>query len=372
MQRSLKMIKPFHILDTMTGLKRSFRKREGEGNGILLISAGGLGDTVLFSLFANRFASLARENEPVTVLLRSDAAKMAFLLPKRMGLEIVNFNELRKSLGYRRKIANRLFNSHYRLIITTDQLRHPDMDEALIKMASPDEVIAMEPRSWPKYDDALQRNRQLYSRLFDSGPDRTDKVVRWNKFANWLTSEERPAPVVRIDLETSPGDTPDVLIQPFSAVAAKQSPVGLYRRIIDALPDGLNIAITGAPNDLEANPEYKQLLELPGVSFNYSTFQDLAPSLKAARLVISVDTAAMHLAVALGAPTLCLASAAYVGEIVPYATEVTPDNAHVIYHSMDCEGCLGKCYLEPVDDMYPCVAALDSDKVVAKVKELIK
>jgi ADP-heptose:LPS heptosyltransferase len=365
------MIKPFHILDILLGLKRSFTKREGAGNGVLLISAGGLGDTVLFSLIAKRFASVARDGEPVTILLRNDAAKMAFLLPKNIGLEIVNFNDLRKSLGYRRKIANRLFRAHYRLIITTDQLRHPGLDEALIELAAPDEAIAMEPRSWPKYDAALKNNRQLYSRLFDSGPDKTDKVVRWNKFANWLTGKDELAPRIRIDMETSPGESPDVLIQPFSAVALKQSPVALYQRLIEALPDGLSVAITGAPGDLNANPEYKQLLELPNVTFNSSTFQDLAPALKAAKLVISVDTAAMHLAVALGAPTLCLASAAYVGEIVPYAAEITPDNAHVIYHSMECEGCLGKCHLEPVDDMYPCVAALDIEKVIALTRELL-
>ncbi len=366
------MIKPFHLLDMLLGLKRTFVKRPDAGKGILLISAGGLGDTVLFSLFAGRFASLARKDEPVTVLLRSDAAKMAFILPKNIGLEIVNFNDLRKSLSYRRKIANRLFKSHYRLIVSTDQLRHPDLDEALIEMAAPNEAIAMEPRSWPKYNVALKKNRRLYSRLFDSGPDRTDKVVRWNKFANWLAGEDIPAPIVRINFETPPGETPDVIIQPFSAVAGKQSPVALYRRIIEALPEGHSIAITGAPGDLNANPEYKPLLKLPGVSFNSSTFQDLAPALKAAKLVISVDTAAMHLAVALGAPTLCLASAAYVGEIVPYAPEITPENAHVIYQTMDCEGCLGKCDREPIDDMFPCVAALDTDQIISKIKEIIR
>lgn len=330
-----------------------------------------MGDTVLFSLFAERFSSLAEEGEPVTVLLRKDAAKMAFLLPEKIGLEIVDFSGLRKSLSYRRKIADKVFKAHYRLIVSTDQLRHPDLDEALIEMAAPDEAIAMKARSWPKYDSALRRNQRLYSRLFDSGPDQSDKVLRWNRFANWLTGEESRAPKVRIKLDTSLGETPDVLIQPFSAVAGKQSPVALYRRIIDALPDSLSIAITGAPGDLHSNPEYKQLLELPGVFFDSSTFQELAPALRAAKLVISVDTAAMHLAVALGAPTLCLASAAYVGEIVPYAPEVTPDNAHFIYQPMDCEGCLGNCHLEPIDDMYPCVAALDTDRIVAKVKELI-
>ncbi|HER27080.1 MAG TPA: lipopolysaccharide heptosyltransferase family protein, partial [Rhodospirillales bacterium] len=108
------------------------------------------------------------------------------------------------------------------------------------------------------------------------------------------------------------------------------------------------------------------------VTFDGSTFADLAPRLKAARLVISVDTALMHLAIALGAPTLGLASAAYVGEIVPYAPEITPDNAHMIHQPMDCQGCLGDCRKEKIDGMYLCVATLDRDRIMAIVQSILR
>lgn len=370
------MMKPFQIQDTLSRLKRTLTTRSGSGRGVLLISAGGLGDTVLFSLFAGRFAAIAPDGEPVTVLLRSDAAKMGFLFPENVRLEIVNFKDFRKSLRYRRRVARRLYKAHYRLVISTDHLRHPDLDEALIEMAEADEAIAMEPRSWAKHNTALNNNRRLYARLFDSGPDQLDKVLRWNGFFNWILQTDAPPPKVHLDIQTPDVPTDykfsDILIQPFSAVYAKQSPVQLYHRILDALPEGTHVALTGAPGDLASNIEYKQLLQRPGVIFDSAFFQDMVPAIKAAKLVISVDTAMMHLAVVLGTPTLCLASAAYVGEIVPYAPEVTPENAHFIYQSMDCEGCLGNCSKEFISDMYPCVAALDKDQVVNKVKELLK
>jgi hypothetical protein len=79
----------------------------------------------------------------------------------------------------------------------------------------------------------------------------------------------------------------------------------------------------------------------------------------------------MHLAVAAGAPTLCLASAAYVGEIVPYAPAITPDNVRFLYQSMPCEGCLGDCHLPTEQNMYPCLARLSEETVLATVKELM-
>jgi ADP-heptose:LPS heptosyltransferase len=165
-----------------------------------------------------------------------------------------------------------------------------------------------------------------------------------------------------------------VVMQPFSAVRRKQSPPALYRRIIETLPAlvpaGTPVVVTGGPGDLDANPEFKALMDLPGVRFDGSAFADLVPLLRAARLVVSVDTALMHLAVAVGAPTLCLASAAFVGEIVPYDPAIAPDNIHFVYHSMPCEGCLGDCVLPAENGVFPCVARLDEARVLAEVRRM--
>jgi len=368
------VFKPFQIQDLLQGLSRSFSSRPKAG-GVLLISAGGLGDTVLFSLVLPRLASLAKDGEQVTVLIRREAAKMAFLLPPGMNVMAIDFKLLRHSLSYRRQTFARLFETHYRLAVSTDFLRHPHLDDSLIRAAAADQSAAMEPRSWPKYDRALRQNRNLFQRLFDSGPVHLDKVVRWARFADWLTGTTAPAPKVELP-QGLIGDTEliepaDVMIQPFSAVKLKQSPPDLYRMLIEQFPEGTRVAITGAPGDLDNNPDFRRLLALPNVAFDSSTFVDLVPKLKAARLVISVDTALMHLAIGLGAPTIGLASAAYVGEIVPYAEEITPANAHILFQPMACQGCLGACPLAPVDGMYPCIAGLAPARIKATADSIL-
>jgi ADP-heptose:LPS heptosyltransferase len=179
---------------------------------------------------------------------------------------------------------------------------------------------------------------------------------------------------VRLPLERMPAaavfDAPTLIVQPFSAVKLKQSPPALYARVFAALPEGWRVRIAGHPSDLERNPEFRPLLDLPGVSFEPAPFAELAGLLRGAAAVVSVDTACMHLAAALGAPTLCLASAAYVGEIVPYAEAVTPANLRVLWRRMDCAGCLGDCRLPPVDGRYPCVAALDTEAVLAEIAKM--
>ncbi|HLO78835.1 MAG TPA: glycosyltransferase family 9 protein [Magnetospirillum sp.] len=362
------------LIDPIATRLLALGRRPGRPSGVLLVSAGGLGDTVLFALVLPRLMELAQPGEEVTVLLRSDGARMSFLFPQGVKVRKVDFKRLR-DVAYRRQAAQELYRAHYRLVVHTDYLRHPDLDEFLVAAAHAPEAAAMEPRPSAKHGRRLRANRRLYTRLFESGPAHADKVLRWARFADFLIGRTAAAPQVLLAPAARPPaealPAPTVLFQPFSAVALKQSPPQLWEQIARALPEGWRVKLAGHPSDLDKNPDFHSVLELPNVEFEGAPFDRLAGIIQGCRLVVSVDTACMHLAVALGAPTLCLASAAYMGEIVPYAAEITPANAHFLYRPMECQGCLGACTLPPERGMYPCVAALDTDAVLAKVAALI-
>lgn len=362
------------LLDPVMTRLLALRRRPGKPAGVLFVSAGGLGDTVLFALVLPRLMELARPGEEVTVLLRGDGARMSFVFPQGVRVRKVDFGHLR-DLPYRWQMARELYDAHYRLVVHTDFLRHPDLDEFLVACAHAPETAAMAPRPWAKHDRRLRANRRLYTRLFESGAAHADKVVRWARFADFLTGKAEPPPMVLLPAAVRPRadvlPAPTVLFQPFSAVALKQSPPELWALIARALPEGWRVKLAGHPSDLDKNPHFRALLDLPNVEFEGAPFARLAGIIQGCRLVVSVDTACMHLAVALGAPTLCLASSAYVGEIVPYAPEITPPNAHFLYQPMECQGCLGACKFPPERGMYPCVAALDADTVLASVADII-
>ena len=339
------------------------------------MASGGLGDAVLFSLFLPRLTHLAHDGEQITLLVPASAAKMSFLFGPEVETLAVDYNRLAKERPYRREFETKLKDRCFRLVISTDYLRHPKRDELLIKACDAPECIAMNARPWDKYDRLLNKNRVLYTRLFESGPPLLDKVIRWTLFANWLTGEDLPPPQIRLPDAQGPAGAPPsrptVILVPFSAVPEKQSPAELWETIVDTLPPDHDVIVTGAPDDLAKNPTFEVLLARTNVTYDDSLFESLAPSLRAAKLVISVDTATMHLSVALGTPTLCLASAAYVNEIVPYAPEVSPPNSHVIFTTMDCQSCLGQCIHPAENGMFPCVARIDPGRVTEKIRALL-
>ena len=351
------------------------KKRNNDPSGVLFISSGGLGDTILLSLIFDRFCQIAVPDESITLVLRHDAAKMAFLFDDEINVLPVDYGAFLKKRSYRKAIADQLYTANFRLVVSTDYLRHPKLDDEFVTTCEAPVALAMEPRTWVKYDEELTNNRSLYNRLFDSGPVHLDKVLRWTRYADWLTETELPPPQVRLPDErvnTGPAyPRPTVILVPFSAVREKQSPPEIYLKIMARLGEDYDFVLTGAPGDLDANPDFKQLLARPNVEFDGSNFEALAPKLKQALLVISVDTAVMHLAVAVSAPTICLASAAYVGEIVPYAAEITPENVRFVYQPMDCEGCLGSCHLPVENDMFPCVARLPETQILNTIDEML-
>ena len=351
------------LLDRLLAWERRRERGPEPARGLLLVAAGGLGDAVLLAHMFPRFRALAQPGEPVILVLRQDAAKMGFLFGNDVVVRAVDFQRLRRDFLYRRTTLKEIYALNVRFALSVDYLRHPWLDEALMAAADAPETAAMIARPWPKYQDALDRNRRCFGRTFDSGPRVRDKIMRWTDFANWLAGRNDPPPKARLPDALLPAKTPVaaplVLLQPFSAVRRKQVQPEFWREVIAALPNEAEIHITGSASDFAAHPEYRELLDPPRVQFDDATFAELMPRLRAARLVVSVDTALMHLAIAAGAPTLGVASAAYVGEIVPYDPAVIPENVRFLYTNMPCAGCLGDCPYPPEQGMYPCVARLD-------------
>lgn len=354
-------------------LKRT--RRDGAPRGVLLVRSGGLGDTVLFSHVLPLFLRYARADEPVSFLTPEASLKTTFLLPKNIQVIGVDYPRFLRDLAYRYRVSRDLHRRNFRAVISTDHLRHPLIDEALIAACMAEETLGMAARSWAKYDSVLEANRRLFTRLFESGPERRFIYERWIALAAWLTGEAAATPLLRLPEDRLPVPAatarPLVIIQPFSAKREKQPPPALFQRIIEGVGAGMDVVVTGHPSDLRNQPDYESLFRLPNVRFEGLSFEDVVPFLRAARLVVSVDTALMHLAVAVGAETVCLASAAYVGEIVPYPKALTPANAHFLHHPMACEGCRADCRLALENGMYACVARLDAHLVLTTIARLL-
>lgn len=359
------------LLDPVLRFLLRYKSRRKRAEGVLLVSSRGPAEMVFLSAVLSRFMRLGGLDESVTLLCRPDAAGMSFLFPRLLKIRRIEFRRL-DELDYRWQSFMDLHAQHYRIIVSLDYVREHDQDEALIMAADPAETAGMVPPPYKRnYHQRLDESEQVFDILFDSGPLRQDKILRWSKFADEILDDrQQPALALLPDSQLPSAESlPDTIVFfPFSGVKQRQIPVEFWRRMAEAVPPHWKILVAGHRNDFDRNPEYMVLMSQPNVTMETSGFDRLASLLMGARLAVGVDTAGLHLAVLLGTSTVCLASAAYAGAGVPYDERVAPDNVQFIYVPMECQGCLGRCKYPLEDGMYKCVAALDTKAVLDYVR----
>lgn len=346
-----------------------------EPRGVLLVSSGGIGDTLLFRLMIDRFNSLLRPNEQIHLVVRKKCRHVAFLFPKEVQIHAVDYPRFQKSRSYRREVCKQIKGLNLRIAASTDHLRHPLIDDVIVRASHAPQKFALYPRQWPKYDALLVRNTNQYDTLVQVPDNMEHRLIRWWHLANKVCGETKPVPKVSLPKTALP--TPAHLkrdlfmIHPFSAIKERQYSVKTFQDILEVLPVDCDIALSCGPEDLEKNPEFKILLDDARTYADSSTFEEKASSLQVTKLVISIDTSVMHLATLCGAPTICLASSAHVVDSIPYDDRMIPDNVCFLYHDMECRMCLGQCSRPLEENRYACIARMKPHTVLEKITDFL-
>jgi len=356
------------ILDYLELWRPGSFKTPSNPAGVLLVSSGGIGDTLLFRLMVARFQTLLRKGETLHLVVRSASAQAAFLFGEGITVHAYDYPKFLKDRSYRRSVCWELQSLGVRVAGSTDHLRHPLIDDVMVRATSAPEKFALNPRSWPKYDRLLHRYSKQYHSLIMVPEKIEHRLVRWWRLANGVTGENLLLPKVRLSPDVLPppnkSDHPRTMLHPFSVIRERQHSVKTFQTVLNALPVDMEVLLSAGPGDIDRNPEFLKLLDDPRVRIDESSLEQKAATLQDVQLLVSVDTSIMHLGVLAGAPTICLATAAHVRDSVPYDDRTMPDNVIFLYHDMDCRMCLGNCILKLEDDRYPCITRLDLQLVL--------
>ena len=354
-----------------------YRAARGSGDkrGLLVVSSGGIGDSILFSLMIERFITLVGDDDPVTLVVRSESLGVGFLFPSRVNLIGVDYRRFIRDGAYKRQVCAELRALNVQIAISSDHLRLPTVDDVMVMATGAAQKFALRPRTWPKHDRALAQHEAWYTRWIDPDPAPAHRLIRWWELANALTGEKLPPPRVAFaaDRLLAPVEAarPYIVLHPFSAMAEREAAPDVFVAIADAFKDSFDIVVTAGPHDLERAPRHQALADMPGARIDTASFEAKAALLRGAALVVSVDTSVMHLAVGVGAPTLCLASAAHIIDSVPYDSRMMPENAHFMVPEIDCAGCLGQCIHPLESGRYKCLGQITPARAVARCQTLL-
>lgn len=141
--------------------------------------------------------------------------------------------------------------------------------------------------------------------------------------------------------------------------------VEIARRVHRAT--GWTALICGGPEEAEYNKALTRSLDVPYVDCTGQTsLAELFGLIGAAKVLISNETGAVHIAAALGQHAVCILGGGHFGRFLPYELEKSADGPlpTPVYHEMECFGCDWRCiYRLRSDQPAPCVAAVSVEQV---------
>ncbi len=160
---------------------------------------------------------------------------------------------------------------------------------------------------------------------------------------------------------------PYLVVHPGSRVASRRWMPERFAAVADRLAreEGLDIVVSGGPSEGPLVDHVRGLLARKARDVPVDIgLGGLAALLAGARVVVSNDTAAAHLANAAGAPSVVVYGSAHVAEWGP----LDASRHRTLFVPMDCRP--SRCRPCPFD--HRCLAAITPDAVVAAAREVLR
>ncbi len=343
-------------------------------NSVLLIQLGDIGDVVLTTPCIRTL----RENFPkatVVVAVREKAKELIEDCP--WADEVIAINKEKRKLfhqiAYQKDFVQRM--RKFRFDLTID-LRTGTRGAILAFLSGARQRIG-----YYAQDNNLWRNR-IFTRLSKIEYDPRQHVAEYYlsllKFYHLKTKDTRPeiqVPLKRQKMATSMFkkegillDRPVIAIQPFSLWQYKEWGGIKFSRLIDWIRTeyGFPVVLIGSPDEKERAAHIMNRCEDGVYSLvGKTSIGTLAAVLKQCFLFIGVDSAGMHMAAALGIPTVSI-----FGPSSPVSWAPQGNQHSVVHKDMPCVPCRHKGCED--SEISRCLKQLTVEEVTAAVDKRLK
>lgn len=337
---------------------------------ILLIQLGDIGDVAL-SFPAIRALHEKFPQANVIVAVREKAKEL--IEDCRWATDVISINEEKRTwieeLWYQKKFFSRLRRFHFDLAI---DIKPGDRGAILAFLSGAPQRV-----SFYADDGKLWRNRvfthlatdepepgrhmaQYYLGFLEAYNIKTDHIRPEHDISEYRHQEAKAL----LKNEGVPSDRPIIAAQPFSLWKYKEWGVDKYIQLINWLISeyDVSVIITGSMDERERADEI--INECPQNTFNLAgktSIGTLAAVFKTCRLFIGVDSAGVHIAAAVGLPTVCIfGPSSYI--------DWAPRGQHhrIVYKDLPCvpchkKGCNGSEYSYCLEEL-----TLEEVRVVVK------
>lgn len=340
---------------------------------ILLIQLGDIGDVVLsFSAIRALRENFTQSN--VVVAVREKAKEL--IEDCRWATDVISINEEKRTwieeLKYQKRFFSRLRGFHFDLAI---DIKPGDRGAILAFLSGAPQRV-----SFYANDGKLWRNRvfthlatdepkpgrhmaEYYLGLLEAYNIKTDQIWPEHDVPEYRYQKAKAL----LRNEGVQSDRPIIAVQPFSLWKYKEWGVDKYNKLINWLISEYNVSIiiTGSLDERERAGEIiKKCRQNTYNLAGETSIGTLAAVFKACRLFIGVDSTGVHIAAAVGLPTVCIFGPSSYIDWAPRGQQ-----HRTVYKDLPCVPCQNKgCHGSEISR---CLEELTFEEVRAVVKTQI-
>ena len=340
----------------------------------VLVRLDAIGDFILW-LAAARSLTQELRNQGAEIVLLANAAWADWAETLDIADEVwaLDAKRFRRNLVYRALWLRKLAGARFDIAIHPAPTRVFRLGDAIVNATRANERLGF---SAAKRDHLALRllSEHWYTRRIDAPEPEWPELLTNARFVSQLFHNDFKPALADLSAEKSACAVSAVLC-PSASWNGKRWPrrhfIELGKRLVQA---GRQVLVVGAITD---NSLLQGIAESIGTNARPIACRDLSDLLtlcREAAIVISNDSAALHLAAAAGARTVCVAGGGHPGRFVPYPESVGLPGPRpvVVTKPMQCFGCGWTCIYPPaLDGAMRCLSDISVDEVWSQTEPLL-
>lgn len=363
----------YYVLDALVS---AFLRSTSSTPQLLLVRLDAIGDFVIWLDSAKVFRSLY-PNGRIVICVNLTVFDLAAALPHWDEVVAVDIARFSNSFRYRFKLLLQLRRCGFDTAIQPTFSRVFLHGDSIIRATGAKHRIGSIGDVTNTHLFLKQISDSWYTRLVPAVADPLMELERNAEFMRNLSGQAFTASIpVLPQLKHLPDplkvQSPYFVIFPGASWAGRQWPVSKFSQVAVTLyqANGWVPVLCGGSDDRLA---CQSVIDHSGLTLainlcGLTNLVELAELLRSAELLVSNETSAVHIALAVSTPSVCVLGGGHYGRFMPYPSGINAMNSVVVTHRMPCYNCNWHCtQLHPAGGPVPCVANVTVKSVLEQV-----
>ncbi|MCL2760726.1 MAG: glycosyltransferase family 9 protein [Desulfuromonadales bacterium] len=364
----------FYLFDSVLLLFTASKSRSEKKN-VLVVRVDAIGDFILWLDSAKTLRELYPEKEyTITVVVNEINLLLAETLTYFDNVYPVNRKKMIRNPFYRIKFLYKIKKYGFDIAIQPTFSREFSVGDSIIRASGAKERIGYDG------DDSnisvIQKKiiDKWYTKLVPSDVELKMELIRNAEFIRYLGLKEFKAdipiiPSSSINNSEFKLNSDYFVIFPGAAVTWRQWNIENFADIAVRMKKltEWDIVICGGPGEENLGEKLSSIIPCKITDLTGKTsILELISVIKGAKFLIANETSAIHIAAAVGVPSVCILGGGHYERFVPYKIEKKADSPlpEPAVALMDCFGCNWKCkYYIKSSDKAPCIDKVSVDSV---------